>query len=77
MLLIGLQGAASRSRSASRIGGAPKSLLYSRVNCDARGQTVVDHPETTLARGCEPNVEVVEEASRGRFLRMVYEAVRA
>jgi purine nucleosidase len=42
-----------------------------------RGQTVVDHPETTLARGYEPNVEVVEEASRGRFLRMVYEAVRA
>ena len=36
---IGSQGtlsmAASRSRSTSRIGGAPKSLLYSRVKCEA------------------------------------------
>jgi hypothetical protein len=24
----------------------------------------------------EPNVEVVEEASRGRFLEMLYEAIR-
>jgi purine nucleosidase len=42
-----------------------------------RGQTVVDHHETTIAGGHEPNVEVVEEASRGRFLQMLYEAVRA
>jgi purine nucleosidase len=42
-----------------------------------RCQTVVDHPETTIAGGYEPNVEVVEEASRGRFVHMLYEAVRA
>jgi purine nucleosidase len=42
-----------------------------------RGQTVVYRPETTIAEGDEPNVEVVEEASRGRFVRMLYEAVRA
>jgi purine nucleosidase len=41
-----------------------------------RGQTVVDHPQTTIAGGYEPNVEVVEEASRGRFLQILYEAVR-
>jgi len=27
--------AASRSRSTSRMGGCPNSLLYSRLNCDA------------------------------------------
>jgi inosine-uridine nucleoside N-ribohydrolase len=42
-----------------------------------RGQTVVEHPETTIAGGYEPNVEVVEEVSRRRFLQMLYEAVRA
>jgi purine nucleosidase len=42
-----------------------------------RGQTVVDHPETTIAGGYESNVEVVEEASRGRFVHILYEAVRA
>jgi hypothetical protein len=39
-------------------------------------QTVVDHQETTILGGHEPNVEVVEEASRKRFLEMLYEAVR-
>jgi purine nucleosidase len=41
-----------------------------------RGQTVVAYPETTIAGGYEPNVEIVEEASRARFLEMLYEAVR-
>jgi purine nucleosidase len=41
-----------------------------------RGQTVVDHHETTIVGGYEPNVEVVEETSRERFLELLYEAVR-
>ncbi len=41
-----------------------------------RGQTVVDHHEITIGGGREPNVEVVEEASRERFLELLYEAVR-
>jgi purine nucleosidase len=41
-----------------------------------RGQTVVDHHEMTVVGGYEPNVEVVEEASRERFLELLYEAVR-
>jgi hypothetical protein len=41
-----------------------------------RGQTVVDHYEITGVDEYEPNVEVVEEASRGRFLHMLYQAVR-
>jgi purine nucleosidase len=41
-----------------------------------RGQTVVDHHEITGVGEYEPNVEVVEEASRERFLEMLYEAVR-
>jgi inosine-uridine nucleoside N-ribohydrolase len=41
-----------------------------------RGQTVVDHYEITGVDEYEPNVEVVEEASRGRFLEMLYEAIR-
>jgi purine nucleosidase len=40
-----------------------------------RGQTVVDHHGITGEY--EPNVEVVEEASRKRFLEMLYEAVRS
>src|SRR5215208_5262740 len=32
---LALASAASRSRSTSRTGGAPKSLLYSRVKCEA------------------------------------------
>jgi Inosine-uridine preferring nucleoside hydrolase len=35
-----------------------------------RGQTVVDHHEITGVGEYEPNVEVVEEASRERFLEM-------
>jgi purine nucleosidase len=43
-----------------------------------RGQTVVDHQERTIFLGGQaPNVEVVEEASRERFLEMLYEAVGA
>jgi purine nucleosidase len=38
-----------------------------------RGQTVVDHLAVTKH---EPNVEVVLEASRERFLRILYDAVR-
>ena len=41
-----------------------------------RGQTVVDHYEITGVDEYEPNVEVVEEASRGQFLHMLYQAVR-
>jgi purine nucleosidase len=41
-----------------------------------RGQTVVDHHEITGVSEYEPNVEVVEEASRERFLELLYEAVR-
>ncbi len=41
-----------------------------------RGQTVVDHHEITGVGEYEPNVEVVEEASRERFLKLLYEAVR-
>jgi purine nucleosidase len=41
-----------------------------------RGQTVVDHHETTIVGGYEPNVEVVEETSRERFLELLYEALR-
>jgi purine nucleosidase len=39
----------------------------------SRGQTVVDHLNAT---GREPNVEVVEEASRRRFLELLYAAVK-
>jgi purine nucleosidase len=39
-----------------------------------RGQTVVDHLGIT---GREPNVEVVTEASRGRFLEILHAAVGA
>ena len=39
----------------------------------SRGQTVVDHLNVT---GREPNVEVVAEASRERFLQLLYAAVR-
>lgn len=38
-----------------------------------RGQTVVDHLMNT---GHEPNVKVVFEISRERFLRILYEAVQ-
>ncbi|HET7270355.1 MAG TPA: nucleoside hydrolase [Rubrobacter sp.] len=41
-----------------------------------RGQTVVDHHELTIVGEYEPNVEVVEETSRERFLELLYEAVR-
>jgi inosine-uridine nucleoside N-ribohydrolase len=41
-----------------------------------RGQAVVDHYEITGVDEYEPNVEVVEEASLGRFLHMLYQAVR-
>ena len=39
----------------------------------SRGQTVVDHLGVT---GREPNVEVVMDASRERFLRLLYAAVK-
>jgi purine nucleosidase len=42
-----------------------------------RGQTVVHHQGIVGVGEYEPNVEVVEEASRERFLEMLYEAVRA
>jgi purine nucleosidase len=42
-----------------------------------RGQTVVHHQGIAGVGEYEPNVEVVEEASRERFLEMLYEAVRA
>jgi purine nucleosidase len=42
-----------------------------------RGQTVVVHPELSIVGEYEPNVEVVEEASRERFLEQLYEAVRS
>ena len=42
-----------------------------------RGQTVVVHPELTIVGEYEPNVEVVEEASRERFFELLYEAVRS
>jgi purine nucleosidase len=38
-----------------------------------RGQTVVDHLDVM---GREPNVRVVQEASREHFLRLLYDAVR-
>lgn len=41
-----------------------------------RGQTVVDHGQVTGLAEREPNVEVVEEASRERFLALLHEAVR-
>jgi purine nucleosidase len=41
-----------------------------------RGQTVVDHHELAIVGEYEPNVEVVEETSRERFLELLYEAVR-
>jgi purine nucleosidase len=41
-----------------------------------RGQTVVHHRGIAGVGEYEPNVEVVEEASRERFLEMLYEAVR-
>ena len=42
-----------------------------------RGQTVVVHPELSIVGEYEPNVEVVEDASRQRFLELLYEAVRS
>src|SRR5215212_6020735 len=42
-----------------------------------RGQTVVHHHEITGVGEYEPNAEVVEEASRERFLALLYEAVRS
>ncbi len=44
---------------------------------ELRGQTVVVHPELTIVGEYEPNVEVVEEASRERFFELLYEAVRS
>jgi purine nucleosidase len=41
-----------------------------------RGQTVVHHHEIAGGGEHAPNVEVVEEVSRERFLEMLYEAVR-
>ena len=43
----------------------------------SRGQTVVHHHGIAGGGEYEPNVEVVEEASRERFLEMLYGAVRA
>ncbi len=42
-----------------------------------RGQTVVVRQELTIVGEYEPNVEVVEETSRGRFLELLYKAVRS
>jgi purine nucleosidase len=39
-----------------------------------RGQSVVDHLQVL---GREPNAEIVMEASRERFLQMLFEAVRS
>ncbi len=50
--------------------------LYVAIETESelcRGQTVVDHLAVTKH---EPNVEVVFEASRERFLRILYDAVR-
>jgi purine nucleosidase len=50
--------------------------LFVAIEADSelcRGQTVVDHLAITEQ---EPNVEVVLEASRDRFLRILYDAVR-
>jgi purine nucleosidase len=50
--------------------------LYVAIETESelcRGQTVVDHLAVTKH---EPNVEVVLEASRERFLRILYDAVR-
>jgi len=41
-----------------------------------RGQTVVHHQGIAGGGESESNVEVVEEASRERFLEMLYGAVR-
>jgi purine nucleosidase len=42
-----------------------------------RGQTVVVHQELSIVGEYEPNVEVVEETSRQRFLELLYEGVRS
>ncbi|MHC4321551.1 MAG: nucleoside hydrolase [Planctomycetota bacterium] len=50
--------------------------LYVAIETESelcRGQTVVDHLAVTKH---EPNVEVVLEASREKFLRILYDAVR-
>ncbi len=50
--------------------------LYVTIETESelcRGQTVVDHQAITKH---EPNVEVVLEASREKFLRILYDAVR-
>lgn len=50
--------------------------LYVAIETESelcRGQTVVDHLEVTKHK---PNVEVVLEASRQKFLRVLYDAVR-
>ena len=50
--------------------------LYVEIETESelcRGQTVVDHLAVTKH---EPNVEVVLEASRDKFLRILYDAVR-
>jgi len=50
--------------------------LYVAIKTESelcRGQTVVDHLAVTKQ---EPNVEAVLEASREKFLRILYDAVR-
>ena len=50
--------------------------LYVAIETDSklcRGQTVVDHLGVTKLK---PNVEVVLEASREKFLRILYDSVR-
>ena len=50
--------------------------LYVAIETESelcRGQTVVDHLAVTKHK---PNVEVVLEASREKFLRILYDAVR-
>ena len=50
--------------------------LYVAIETDSelcRGQTVVDHLGVTKQK---PNVEVVLEASREKFLHILYDAVR-
>ncbi len=51
--------ASSRSRSRSRTGGAPKSLLYSRVKCEASPEAVERVRELTDGFGVHSVLECV------------------
>ena len=69
-------------RLSTKMTSSPSPALRTSVAVETggewcRGQTVVDRQETTILGGHAPNVEVVEEASRERFLELLYEAVGA